>query len=78
MVHISELQWKRTENVEDIVNVGDTVKVKCVEYNAVDGKTRLSIRQLTDRPEGMPERPSGPPHRSGPPRRDGGRPPRRS
>lgn len=78
MVHISELQWKRTENVEDIVNVGDEVKVKCVEYNAVDGKTRLSIRQLTDRPEGMPERPSGPPHRSGPPRRDGGRPPRRS
>jgi polyribonucleotide nucleotidyltransferase len=69
MIHISELQWKRTENVEDIVKVGDQVKAKCVEYNASDGKTRLSIKQTTERPEGMPERPSRPPHRSGPPRR---------
>ncbi|MBT3835283.1 polyribonucleotide nucleotidyltransferase [Candidatus Peribacteria bacterium] len=53
MIHISELQWKRTENVEDVLNVGDEVKAKCVEYNAMDGKTRLSIKQLQERPEGM-------------------------
>lgn len=63
MVHISELQWKRTEKVEDVVNVGDTVTVKCVEYNESDGKTRLSIKQLQERPEGFPDRP---------PRRDHG------
>jgi len=73
MIHISELQWKRTENVEDIVNVGDEVKAKCVEYNASDGKTRLSIKQTTPRPEGMP------PDRPRPPRSGGDRrgPPRR-
>jgi polyribonucleotide nucleotidyltransferase len=61
MIHISELQWARTENVEDIVKVGDQVQAKCVEYNAADGKTRMSLKQMTPRPEGMPpERPRGP------------------
>jgi polyribonucleotide nucleotidyltransferase len=72
MIHISELQWSRTENVEDIVKVGDEVKALCVEYNKMDGKTRLSIKQLQDKPEGYVERPSRP-HgggdRRGPPRR---------
>lgn len=73
MVHISELQWQRTEKVEDVLKVGDEVKVKCVEYDPMDGKTRLSLKQMTPRPEGMPpDRPrtggfGGP--RRGPPRR---------
>ncbi len=76
MIHISELQWKRTENVEDILNVGDEVKAKCVEYDSHDGKTRMSVKQMTEPPPGA-ER-SGPPRgRSGPPRHGGGRPPRR-
>lgn len=71
MIHISELQWSRTENVEDVVKVGDHVKVKCVEFDAAEGKTRLSLKQMTPPPEGYvaPVR-SGPPgggHR-GPPR----------
>ena len=72
MIHISELQWSRTENVEDIVKVGDEVKALCVEYNKMDGKTRLSIKQLQDKPEGYVER-APRPHsggdRRGPPRR---------
>jgi len=91
MIHISELQWKRTENVEDVLNVGDEVKAKCVEYNSADGKTRLSVKQMTERPAGMEssDRPSGGrggfnrggPPRRGPPRggdsRGRGGPPRR-
>ena len=77
MIHISELQWSRTENVEDIVKVGDEIKALCVEYNASDGKTRLSLKQLQDKPEGYVER-APRPHsggdRRGPPRRG---PPRR-
>ena len=75
MIHISELQWTRTENVEDVVKVGDEVKVKCVEYNASEGKTRLSLKQMTPKPEGYMERPprcpmgGGRPPRRGPPRR---------
>ena len=71
MIHISELQWARTERVEDVLNVGDETKAKCVEYNEADGKTRLSLKALQPKPEGYVERPSGgrggP--RRGPPRR---------
>lgn len=52
MIHISELAWSRTEKVEDVVKVGDKVKVKCVEYDAQEGKTRLSLKQMTPPPEG--------------------------
>ncbi len=65
MVHISELQWSRTENVEDVVKVGDELKVLCVEYNAADGKTRLSLKQLQEKPEGYVERPPRPPRGGG-------------
>jgi polyribonucleotide nucleotidyltransferase len=74
MIHISELQWERTENVEDVVNVGDEFQAKCVEYNAADGKTRLSLKQMQDRPAHIKPapprggaRPGGRPSR--PPRR---------
>lgn len=67
MLHISELQWQRTERVEDIVNVGDELKVKVIEYDPIENRVRFSLRQLTERPAGMEftERPSGP-RRSGP------------
>ena len=69
MIHISELQWQRTENVEDVLNVGDEVKAKVVEYDASEGKTRLSIKHLQEAPEGYREdRPRGP----RPPRHGGG------
>jgi polyribonucleotide nucleotidyltransferase len=70
MIHISELQWTRTENVEDVVKVGDQVKVKCVEFDAIEGKTRLSLKQMSAPPEGFVppvRRPMG-----GPPRHGGG------
>ena len=54
MIHISELQWKRTDQVEDVLQVGQQVKAKCIEYDAVEGKTRLSLKQMTERPADMP------------------------
>jgi len=71
MVHISELQWKRTENVEDVVKVGDEIQVKCIEYDAMEGKTRLSLKQRSAPPEGfVPPAPRsggfGGPSRGGP------------
>lgn len=52
MIHISELQWARTEKVEDILKVGDVIKAKCVEFDAQEGKTRLSLKQMTAPPAG--------------------------
>ncbi len=63
MLHISELKWERTENVEDVVNMGDAVKVVVTEYDPVENRTRLSMKQLTERPAGMPEPRPGPPRR---------------
>jgi len=80
MIHISELQWQRTENVEDVLKIGDEVQAKVVEYDPVEGKTRLSLKQMSEPPEGFTPRPSfgGGPRRGpggpggprrGPPRR---------
>ncbi len=75
MIHISELQWTRTENVEDVLKAGQETEAKVIEYDAAEGKTRLSLRQMTPPPEGFVPRPTGPRpggfgggHR-GPPRR---------
>ena len=43
LVHISQLDIKRTENVTDVVNVGDIVKVKVLE---IDDKGRLNLSRL--------------------------------
>ena len=78
MIHISEMAWTRTEKVEDVVKVGDLVKVKCVEYDAAEGKTRLSLKQMTAPPAGYvppPPRTGGFSRggsRGGPPRGGGG------
>ena len=40
MVHISKLQQQRTEKVEDVVSVGDTVRVK---YLGTDEKGRMNL-----------------------------------
>ena len=48
LVHISELDFKRVHNVEEVVNVGDEVKVKVIGIEP-DGKIRLSRKAcLTD------------------------------
>jgi polyribonucleotide nucleotidyltransferase len=61
MIHISELQWKRTEKVEDVLQMGQELDAKVIEYDAAEGKTRLSLKQMTPPPEGWtppPPRPS--------------------
>ena len=69
MIHISELQWKRTENVEDVLKLGDEIDAICVEFDQMDNKTRLSLKQMTPRPEGtFDDRPPRGGGRSGPPR----------
>lgn len=72
MIHISELQWQRTENVEDILQMGQEVEAKCVEYDAAEGKTRFSLKQMVPPPAGFVA-PSREPRSFGPPRLGGGR-----
>ena len=75
LLHISELDWKKTDKVEDILQVGDEVDVKLLEIDAKTGKMRLSRRALFDKPEGYVEperRPRGDRGDRGP-RREGDR-----
>ncbi len=52
LLHISELAWEKTENVTDVVNLGDTLDVK---YFGIDPRTRkdkVSRKALLPKPEG--------------------------
>lgn len=57
LLHVSELAWERTENVTDVVNMGDVFDVK---YFGIDKRTRkekVSRKALLPKPEGFVERP---------------------
>ena len=57
LLHVSELAWERTENVSDVVNMGDIFDVK---YFGVDSRTRkekVSRKAILPKPEGFVERP---------------------
>ncbi|HDT12564.1 MAG TPA: polyribonucleotide nucleotidyltransferase [Candidatus Marinimicrobia bacterium] len=51
LVHISELKWERVEKVSDVLNVGDKTDVKLFEIDR-QGRLNLSIKRLTEPPEG--------------------------
>ena len=61
LLHISEMDWKRLETVEETgIKEGDTIQVKLLEINEKTGKFRLSHRVLMEKPEGYEERPQRP------------------
>ncbi len=80
LVHISQLDVKRVESVESVVQVGDEVIVKVTEIDD-QGRLNLSRREALIEVEGaVPENDiddSRPPRRGGAPRRQGGHDSRR-
>ena len=52
LLHVSEIDWKRVENVEEYLKVGDTVEVKLIEIDPKTNKLRLSRKVLIPKPEG--------------------------
>ncbi len=57
LLHISEIDWKRIERVEDVFQEGDPVQVKVIGVESDTGKIRLSRKELLEKPEGWTERP---------------------
>ena len=55
LLHVSEIAWNKTDKVEDVLSVGDEVDVKLLEIDPKTGKMRLSMRALTEKPEGYVE-----------------------
>ena len=57
LLHISEIDWKRLETVEEAgIKEGDKIKVKLLEIDPKTGKYKLSRRVLLEKPEGYVER----------------------
>lgn len=67
LLHISEIDWKRLETVEEAgIKEGDKIKVKLMEIDPKTGKYKLSHRVLMEKPEGYVERERRPrPERGG-------------
>ncbi len=56
LVHISEIDWNRTERVEDVLKPGDDVRVKLIKVDD-QGRLDFSRKALIPKPEGWVERP---------------------
>ena len=72
LLHVSELAWERTENVSDVVNMGDVFEVKYIGIDPKTRKEKVSRKALLPRPPRDENRP--PREDRGP--RDGNRPQR--
>ncbi len=57
LLHVSELDWARTENVTDVVNMGDEFEVKYLGIDSRTRKEKVSRKALLPKPEGYKERP---------------------
>ena len=55
LLHISEIEWKRLEKVEDALKEGQEVEVKLIEVDQRSGKLKLSRKVLLPRPERKPK-----------------------
>lgn len=52
LLHISEVSWKRLENLDGVLNEGDNIKVKLTGLDPKTGKFKLSRKILMPKPEG--------------------------
>ncbi|MDD2412982.1 MAG: S1 RNA-binding domain-containing protein, partial [Bacteroidales bacterium] len=51
LLHISEVSWKRIEDISTVLKVGDIIKVKLLDVDKKTGKYKLSHKVLIPRPE---------------------------
>jgi len=50
LLHISEIEWRRVEKVEDVLKEGQEIEVKLIEIDKKTGKMKLSRKALLPRP----------------------------
>lgn len=51
LLHISEIEWRRLEKVEEVLKEGDEVEVKLIAIDERNGKLKLSRKALLPKPE---------------------------
>jgi polyribonucleotide nucleotidyltransferase len=72
LLHISEVSWKRLENLDGVLKEGDKVKVQLTGTDPKTGKLRLSRKVLMPKPEGYVEPEKRERREGGDDRRSGG------
>ena len=50
LVHISELEWRKVNKVEDVLKEGQEIEVKIIDIDPKTGKIKLSRKELLPRP----------------------------
>jgi polyribonucleotide nucleotidyltransferase len=50
LLHISEIEWKKIDKVEDVLKEGQEVEVKIIDIDPKTGKIKLSRKELLPRP----------------------------
>jgi polyribonucleotide nucleotidyltransferase len=58
LLHISEIDWKHLEKVEDVLKEGDIIEVKLIDVDKKTNKLKLSRKALLPRPERPKDQPS--------------------
>ncbi|PLX11985.1 MAG: polyribonucleotide nucleotidyltransferase [Marinilabiliales bacterium] len=51
LLHISEIEWRRLEKVEDVLKEGEVIKVKLIGIDERSGKLKLSRKVLLEKPQ---------------------------
>ena len=57
LLHVSEIAWERTNNVSDVLKLGDELEVKYFGVDPRTKKEKVSRKALLEKPEGYVERP---------------------
>lgn len=71
LLHVSKISYERVENVEDVLKLGDTIKVIVIEVDE-KGRVNVSAKDLLQKPEGYVEPERKPFNKDKrPPRRNG-------
>lgn len=50
LLHISEISWGKLKNPQEVLQIGDTVKVKILSMNKEKGKISLGLKQTVPEP----------------------------
>lgn len=50
LLHVTDISWKRINHPTEIINLGDTVKVKIIDYDKDSQRVSLGLKQLEDDP----------------------------
>ncbi|MCB8994290.1 MAG: polyribonucleotide nucleotidyltransferase [Bacteroidales bacterium] len=56
LLHISEIEWRRLNTVDEVLKEGDEIDVKLIDIDPKTGKLKLSRKVLLPRPEPRPEK----------------------